>query len=184
MESLPSMVPCSTGFWDVQSGDSHHVKLTISALVGMFPLQIWPSKWPPAFGCFWVFFVSHLDLFAWLLLFCSSVESNSHAKLLVVLKEFDFSTGVEQRPPQLIVLCRRWRLTYLWKPWEPHREPIGMQEFKSPEAMSERGTSEHRLSGSVSFWNVCNETFWYLKVIIIYIPFHGKFQICHFFALK
>lgn len=43
-------------------------------------------------------------------------------------------------------------VTFLWKPWEPHWEPVGMEEFKSPQAMSELRTSEHRLSGSVSLW--------------------------------
>lgn len=43
MHSLGTSSPHQTG--------QGAMKLAISALVGMFQLQIWPSKWPPAFVC-------------------------------------------------------------------------------------------------------------------------------------
>lgn len=89
MGSLPNRVLWSTGFWDVWSGDS----LSTSDRSGSYEtgnvsssgnVPITDLAWQ-ATSCFCVFFASHLDLFAWLLLFCSSAKSNSYAKLLVVL---------------------------------------------------------------------------------------------------
>jgi len=61
---LSLWIACPTGYYGAQVSGRYSLgttsphqtgqgamKLAVSALVGMFPLQTWPSKWRPAFMC-------------------------------------------------------------------------------------------------------------------------------------